>query len=210
MLTDNRIVETEFSISDQVPLPPERREQDRIVTILRVATLIIDGRRELCLMRNISSGGLLAHVYSAVEPEQRVTVELKTNQQLDGRIVWVRGENAGIGFDEPVDITALLANPAVLPNGWKPRLPRVQVDRLATLRVGARTYWVRICDISQGGVKIDCEQPIEVDDEVVLTPEHFGGPIAGAIRWRKDGYCGVAFNQLLPFEQLVAWLKRAG
>ena len=207
MLTEDRIVETSFSISEQVPAPQDRRNQERVVTILRVGTLIIDGRRELCLIRNISAGGLLVHVYSEVTVDQRVTVELKTNQLLEGRIVWIRGENAGIGFDEPVDVTALLANPPVLENGWRPRMPRVEVDRMATLRVVARTYWVRVCDISQGGVKVDCEQPLVEGDEVVLTLEHFG-PVAGAIRWRRDGFCGIAFNQLIPFDQLIAWLKR--
>ena len=77
MLTENRIEETRFSFSDRVPGPPERRQQDRVVTILRVGTLIIESRRELCLIRNISTGGLLAHVYSPVEADQRVIVELK-------------------------------------------------------------------------------------------------------------------------------------
>ncbi|WP_114954711.1 PilZ domain-containing protein [Sphingosinicella terrae] len=207
MLTENRIEETRFSFSDRVPDPPERRQQDRVVTILRVGTLIIDGRRELCLIRNISAGGLLAHVYSPVEPEQKVLVELKSNQQIEGRIAWVKDENAGIAFDVPVDITALLANPPVLPNGWRPRMPRVEVDRLATLRDGAVTHWVHIRDISQGGVKLEFEQPLEIGAEIVITPEHFG-PVAGTVRWQKDRFCGVSFNQAVPFDQLIAWLKR--
>src|SRR5688572_2342545 len=127
MLAENQILETGFSLSDEVPTPPERRDQERYVTILRVGVLVIDGRRELCLIRNISAGGLMAHVYSPVEPGQRVTVELKTNQQIDGRINWVRSADAGIAFDLPVDITQLLSNPPVLKNGWRPRAPRVEV-----------------------------------------------------------------------------------
>ena len=207
MLAEKRIVETSFSTSDQAPAPPERRRGERIVTILRVGTLIVDGQRELCLIRNISAGGMHAHVYSALEPGQRVTVELKSHQQIDGKIIWVRDENAGIEFDAPVDITAMLANPAVLDNGWRPRMPRVEVDRLAALRVGAATHWVHIRDISQGGVKVECEKPIEVGSPVVLTPEYFG-PVAGAVRWQKDGACGIAFNEPIPFDQLIRWLKR--
>ena len=146
---------------------------------------------------------------TALKPDQRVTVELKTNQQIEGRIIWIRDDNAGIEFDAPVDITAMLANPAVLENGWTPRLPRVEVDRLATLRIGAGTLWVHIRDISQGGVKIECEQPIEVGSSIVLTPEYFG-PVAGTVRWQKEGVCGIAFNQLIPFDQLTKWLKRGG
>ena len=208
MLAENQVVETSFSLSDAVPQPPERRDKDRQVTILRVGTLVIDGRRELCLIRNISTGGLMAHVYSQVEPEQRVTVELKTNQQIDGKIAWVKGANAGVAFDAPVDITELLANPQVLDNGWRPRMPRVEIDRMATLRVGARIYWVQTRDISQGGVKIVTDQAFETDTPVVVTFENFR-PLPGTVRWQKDRACGIAFNDLIPFEELIAWLKRA-
>ena len=207
MLADNQILETSFSVSDQVPAPSERRLEDRYVTILRVGVLVIDGRRELCLIRNISQGGLMAHVYSPVQPGQRVTVELKSNQQIEGQIAWIRDADAGIAFDIPVDIAQLLATPPVLDNGWRPRLPRVEIDRLATLRVGARTYWVHTHDVSQGGVKVDTEQPFEVGTEVVVTLENFR-PLRGAVRWQGGRACGIAFNDLIPFEELIGWLKR--
>ena len=208
MLAEDRILETSFSFSDQVPAPPERRQDERFVTILRVGVLVIDGQRELCLIRNVSAGGLLAHVYSPVKPGQRVSVELKTNQHVEGEIAWVRGADAGIGFDAPVDITQLLANPGKLDNGWQPRLPRVEIDRLATVRAGARTYWVHTRDVSQGGVKVDTDQPLEVGAAVVITLENLR-PLAGTVRWQNGRACGIAFNALLPFEELIAWLKRA-
>src|SRR5436853_1460849 len=90
MLLEERTVETGFSFSNAVPLPPERRADERLIKILRVGTLIIDGRRELCLIRNISAGGVMAHVYSSLKPGQRVTVELKATQPIAGRVVWIR------------------------------------------------------------------------------------------------------------------------
>ena len=208
MLAENQILETSFSFSDQVPAPPERRDGERYVTILRVGVLVIDGRRELCLIRNISAGGLMAHVYSPVQPGQCVTVELKSNQQIEGKVEWVRDADAGIAFDTKVDVSQLLSNPQVLDNGWRPRLPRVEIDRLATVRVGSRTYWVHTRDLSQGGVKIDTDQPLDVGTEVVITLENFR-PIAGTVRWQKGRACGIAFNDLLKFEELIGWLKRA-
>lgn len=208
MLAENQILETSFSFSDQVPAPPERRDNERYVTILRVGVLVIDGRRELCLIRNVSAGGLMAHVYSPVRPGQRVVVELKSNQQIEGEVEWVRGADAGIAFDVKVDISQLLANPAVLENGWRPRLPRVEIDRLATLRAGARTYWVHTRDVSQGGVKIETDQPLDTGTEVVITLQNLR-PLAATVRWQKGRLCGIAFNDLVPFEELIAWLKRS-
>jgi hypothetical protein len=207
MYAARQIEETSFSFSEQTPMPCERRRQERHIRILRVGVLFLDGRRELCLIRNISSGGLMAHVYSAVKEGEPVTVELKTNQRVCGRIAWTEGSDAGIAFDAPVDIVELLANPPVLGNGWKPRSPRVEIDRAATVRVGARTRWVRTRDISQSGVKVELDQPLDIGGDVVVTLESLG-PIAGVVRWQDGPVCGIEFNQLIPFGELIEWLKR--
>lgn len=207
MLAEDRVVETGFSFSNHVPMPPERRRDERLLKILRVGTLIVDGRRELCLIRNISAGGVMAHVYSPLTPGQRVTVEFKTHQPVEGRVIWVREANAGIQFDEHMDVTELLSNPPVLDNGWRPRTPRVEIDRMATLRSGARTLWVHARDISQSGVKVETDQPPEADSEVVVTLEGFR-PLHGVVRWRGEQACGISFNQLIPFGELIGWLKR--
>jgi len=209
MYLEDRIVETGFSFSSEVPAPPERRGAERHIKILRVGTLVVDGRRELCLIRNISAGGVMAHVYSCFDPGQRVTVELKTSQPVTGRVVWVRGGNAGIQFDAAMDVAELLANPRVLDNGWRPRTPRVEVDRMATLRIGARTSWVQARDVSQSGVKIETCTPPAAGEEVVVTLEGLP-PRHGVVRWQTENFCGIAFNQLIPFGELIDWLKQEG
>src|SRR3954470_8029508 len=209
MLAEDRAVETGFSFSDAVPLPPERREDERLIKILRVGTLIIEGRRELCLIRNVSAGGVMAHVYSKLVHGQRVTIELKATQPIAGHVVWVEEAEAGIKFDTQVDVAELLANPAVLDNGGRPRTPRVEIDRMAPLRAGARTYWVHARDISQSGVKVETEHPPAAGTEVVLALDGLR-PLHGIVRWSNDTACGIAFNQLIPFGELIAWLKSAG
>ena len=209
MLAEDRIVETGFSFSSHVPMPPERRRDERHIKILRVGTLVVDGRRELCLIRNISAGGVMAHVYSPLTPGQRVTIELKTNQPVDGRVVWVREANAGIQFDAPMDVAELLAN------------PRCSTMAGGRARPGSRSTGWRPCaaapaptgsharDISQSGVKVETDLPPAEGEEVVLTLEGFR-PLHGVVRWRGEDACGIAFNQLIPFGELIAWLKRDG
>lgn len=207
MLAEDRIVETGFSFSNNVPLPPERRRDERHIKILRVGTLIVEGRRELCLIRNISAGGVMAHVYSSLAPGQRVEIELKTLEPVAGRVVWVRDANIGIQFDAEMDVAELLANPQVLNNGWRPRTPRVEIDRMATLRCGARTHWVHARDISQSGIKVETDLPPAEGEEVVVTLEGFR-PLHGVIRWRNAEACGIAFNEPIPFGELIGWLKQ--
>ena len=207
MLAQEEIVETSFSFSTQVPLPPDRRHGERHLKILRVGTLIVEGRRELCLIRNISAGGLMAHVYSNVKVGQTVTVELKTNQTVSGHIVWVREANAGIAFDTEVEIEELLASPAVLDNGWRVRAPRIEVDRGGTVRAGARTSRVQTRDISQSGLKIETDASCAPDTAVVVTLDGFR-PDPGTVRWQSGRACGISFNEAIPLPELIGWLKR--
>lgn len=189
----------------------DRRRDIRHLTIYRVGAVVVDDRRELCLVRNISAGGLMAIVYSPLETGQRLAVELKTNLQIPGTVTWTRDSTIGVAFDEKVDVGEVLSNAAALDNGWRPRMPRVPVDRMATLRAGARTYWLSARDISQGGVKLESDQPLDIGGETVVTLENFR-PITGVVRWRKDNAVGISFNQVIPFQELGRWLteQRAG
>ncbi|WP_395612073.1 PilZ domain-containing protein [Allosphingosinicella sp.] len=209
MYLEERVVETGFSFSNDVPQPPDRRTAERHIKILRVGTIVVDGRRELCLIRNISAGGVMAHVYSQLTPGQPVSIELKTSQPVTGRVVWTRGGNAGVQFDASVDVAELLAAPQGGDNAWRPRTPRVEIDRMATLRCGARTAWVHARDISQSGVKIEAaeDEAPKAGEAVVITLEGFR-PIAGVVRWSADGCCGINFNGLIPFGDLIDWLKQ--
>jgi hypothetical protein len=188
----------------------DRRRDIRHLTILRVGAILAGDRRELCLVRNISAGGLMALVYTRFEIGQTVAVELKTNQAIPGKVTWVRESSIGIEFDERIDVAEVLSNAAVLDNGWRPRMPRIPVDRLATLRAGSRTYWVSARDISQGGVKVEADQPLEIGAETVVTLENFR-PVQGVVRWRRENHAGISFNQVIPFHELSRWLtERSG
>ena len=205
MLSNELHEETTFSFSEKAPRPPERRRDPRHMTLLRVGALISAQGRELCLIRNISAGGLLAHAYSPHQVGERVSVELKTKQPVEGHILWVDGSNVGVQFDAPIDVAELLAS-HVSPDGWRPRSPRVEVDRMATLRCGARVYAANTRDISQGGVKLEVDEPLASGQQVVLTMERFR-PIQAVIRWCQDGFAGVEFTETLPFQELIAWLR---
>ena len=49
---------TVYSLSEKAPERPDRRSDERYVSLLRVGALTIQGRRELCLIRNVSAGGI--------------------------------------------------------------------------------------------------------------------------------------------------------
>lgn len=206
MLPHECVEETSLSLSSATPPPPERRQQQRHLTILRVGALIIDDVRELCLVRNISSGGVMAHVYRALELGTPVAVEIKNDEPLAGTVVWARDANVGIAFDEPIDVPALLASSKLLGDGKRSRRPRVEVDRGAKLRSGATVVRVAVRNISQGGIQIETDHRLIRDSDVVVTLDGFR-PLPGIVRWQKDGFCGISFIGVIPIQELCDWLR---
>lgn len=202
---DERPVETTlYSLADGPPVPDaERRDGERHLTLFRVGSVTIGDRRELCLIKNISAGGMLIRAYSAVAPGTRLSVELKRGDQIHGTVSWVNGNSAGIAFDERIDVVELLASSM---EGPRPRMPRVEIRCIASVRDGASVYGILARDISQGGVKLETARQLEIGANVVVTLPGLA-PQQGVIRWSDNGAYGVTFNRLIALSELVAWLQ---
>lgn len=173
------------------------------MTLFRVGSIIVDDRRELCLIKNISAGGMMMRVYCPLVEGTRIAIELKNGHPVTGRISWARDLNVGVAFDEPIDVIDLLSSSM---DGPRPRMPRIEVSHYATLREGATVRRVKICDISQGGAKVDCYGPIQANSEIVLSLNGFD-PLPGVVRWVDDRHAGLTFNRVLPLGELVGWLQ---
>lgn len=208
MLPNDCVEETSISLSSSAPPPPERRQQQRHLTILRVGALMVNGERELCLIRNISAGGVMAHVYRQIDVGTRVEVEIKNDERIPGVVAWESDSNVGITFDEKIDVPDLLATSKILGDGRRARRPRVEIDRMAKIRCGAEVEYVRALDISQGGVKIETEQTYPPEADVVVTLDGFR-PLPGIVRWQRDEQCGISFIQVIPIQELCDWLRGA-
>jgi len=188
-------------VSDQ-----ERRQGQRHMSILRVGKMVTPRGEDFCLIRNISEGGLMAKLYRAVNVGERVTIELRAERRLAGEVRWARDDAAGIQFDAPIDVAAVLADREEFVDGRHPRPPRLSHSCRATLRLGAEYHRVTVVDISQGGVKVAVEKPVAEGVDAMLTMEGFR-PVAGLIRWCRDGHAGIGFNQVIPYPELTAWLR---
>jgi len=206
MLPQECVEETSISLSAETPAPPERRRGERHLTILRVGALIIDGERELCLVRNISAGGVMAHVYRQIDVGTRVEIEIKNDEPLAGTVAWYADSNIGIAFDRPIDVPEFLASSKILGDGRRARRPRVEVDRTAKLRCGNEVLWGQVRNISQGGIRFDTEHDLPIDSDVVVTLPNFR-LLGGVIRWRNDDRYGISFNQVIPIQELCDWLR---
>jgi hypothetical protein len=197
---------TVYSMSSDPPCEPERRADERHLTLFRVGSILVDGRRELCLVKNISAGGALIRAYCRLKADLDLQIELKEQQPIAGKVNWVKGTDAGITFAERVDIVDLLKSSG---DGPRPRMPRIEVKCIVFVREGATVNRATLVNISQGGVSVSCDSPMSVGAEVTVSIPGLP-PQAAVVRWAEGSRYGVTFNAVLPLAGLVEWLHKRG
>lgn len=194
---------TLYSLAPSAPSRPERRSSERFLSLLRVGAMEVDGRRELCLIRNISAGGMMIRAYSPIAVGTPLSIELKQGDPVSGVVQWVEEGLTGVTFDHAIDVLSLLAPPG---DGPRPRLPRIEIECTAWVRQEAEVIRTNAVNISQGGIRVETGASLTVGGDVVVTLPGLT-PAAGVVRWRDGDAYGVAFNRALVLSELVQWLK---
>ena len=203
MLDEHPVETTTYSLRDSMPEPHERRSGERHLSLLRVGTLIVDGHRELCLIKNVSAGGMLIRTYSAIQDGARIIVELKQGEPITGRARWSKEDYVGVTFDAPIDVLDLLSPSG---EGPRPRMPRIEIDGIAWVRDGATVHRTRALNISQGGMKVECRTEIPSGADVTVSLNGHA-PLKGVVRWNDSGSIGITFNRVIALPVLVTWLR---
>lgn len=193
-------METEAASNEQSH--SERRADRRHLAVLQIGKLILRDRQALCLVRNISAGGVMVQSTTPLRADDPIAIQLKASDAIPGRIAWVKELSAGISFNAPIDVDhVLLPDPE---STILPRQPRLEVTANAKLTAGRDEHAVELWDISQGGAKIAWSGAL-FEEKVELAVE--GLPArAGRMCWTKNGFAGIAFNLALPFDVLADWV----
>jgi hypothetical protein len=197
---------TTFSLSTAVPRPAERRGDERLMAMLRVAKLVeAQGNEQLVRVRNVSAGGLMAEVGHPVRVGDSVQIEL-SSQKVASTVVWTRDGTAGFKFDQNIDLGELLAGRKPR-HGFRPRPPRLEVNCKANVKLDKRYYSVDVHDISLGGMKVEPIEEYCLGEPVVVVVESLR-PIRGEVRWFADRKAGIVFDEPLGFEELSEWIAK--
>lgn len=197
---------TVYSMSADAPADCNQRGDERHLTLFRVGSVVVSGRRELCLVKNVSAGGALIRAYSALKPEASIQIELREGQPIAGRVAWVRGSDAGINFDAPVDVLELLKTSG---EGPRPRMPRIETNCVGFVREGATLHRGVVHNISQGGLSVETANDLTVGGEVAVSLPGLA-PQGAVVRWKDGSRYGITFNSVLPLATLVDWLHARG
>ena len=187
-----------------------RRLHQRYAMVMRDGFLHVGDDRVPCVVRNISSGGLMARIYRPVEPDRPVRVELASGQLYDGIVLWERDWIVGIAFNDAVDVESVLSEQWVTEiEGDRRRTRRIKVECPATLKVDLRFYFGKLCDLSPTGAKVQTRGVLKKTGEAMLALPDLP-PLPGLIRWVNGRDCGLEFREQIPADALSGWLQQRG
>lgn len=186
----------------------DRRDGPRHISVLRVGRALWDGRDQLCVVRNLSEGGLMFECLHPPAIGQRVAVELRSDKQMTGIVRWARDGNAGVEFDQRVNVEMILREERSSLLRVRPRAPRFTRRGAVKLITGVETVMGDIVDIAIGGLSCRPEQPLRNGEPLVVALDGIGA-FNAELRWQKGDVAGIRFEKPLPWRAFQLWLDRA-
>ena len=203
-MEDEPLETTVYSLAPSPPTQPDRRGADRYLSLLRVGAIMVGDRRELCLIRNISAGGMMIRAYSNIPIGTALSVELKQGDPVSGVVKWVEG-----GAHRRHVQRADRRRPTCLLRQEMGRVRASRVSRSIATPGCVRTVdliRIRLMNISQGGLCVESHGRLTVGGDIVITLPGLT-PAAGVVKWSDSEAYGLAFNRALVLSELVEWLQ---
>jgi len=186
----------------------ERRDGDRNIAVLRVGRLQTDTGDQLCVVRNISPGGLMFECLHPPEVGAEVMVEWRTDKQMPGIVRWSKEGAAGIQFPQSVDIERILKEERSTLLRVRPRQPRFVRGGTVRLIGEGEPVVGHIVDISVGGLSCRTDQPVRKGVPIAAVLNGVAATNA-EIRWIRGDAVGVRFEKPLPWRAFQLWLDQA-
>jgi len=178
----------------------ERRTSRRVIALIRPGKLVVDGREYLCVVKDLSPGGVKLRLFHTLPPHGRLHVEFDNGEMREVRVLWQQGDLAGFAFSQEADVGALLAPPSGTPR----RPPRIAVRFDAALSAGSLRTSVVVRDLSQRGACIECSGWLMID-ELVRIESACMPTLHAKIRWRRPPHYGVVFEQTFRLDELARY-----
>ena len=183
----------------------ERRRERRFRLILRVGVLEQRDKLSLCLVKNISSMGVQIKFYTRPMVGAEAAIRVADEDSVRGQIVWVKGNIAGMSFDEELDTTKLLRVQQKLIQSRRRSMPRVSVEATATLRAVGQVSRAQVCDISSLGARIRTSSSLSAGDRAIVEFADLPA-IPAYVRWSDGEESGLSFETPIPMQIIAHWI----
>lgn len=179
------------------------RDKNRFALLIRSAKLICELGEFLCIVRDVSEGGVKLRLFHPLPPCPTFQLELSSRHTFEIEPVWSNGDLSGFRFPNPVDVPDFISERSQYPK----RALRINLKAPAIVRVEGGAFSATIRDLSREGVRIETQVALALEQKVSLEAAHFSSRV-GTVRWRKTPTFGVALQNLLSFDTLALTAAR--
>lgn len=192
----------------EVPVQPqadacEERAAPRFTLLIRAAKLVSPAGEFICVIRDVSESGISLRGFHTLPAGGPMEIELQTGERHPVEPVWGRGNEAGFRFAETVDIPRLVAEVGRFPK----RQLRLALEFPVELMFLGRRVAARVINMSQQGARLVCDELLAIDQPVRMVSPQFA-EVRARVRWRREGECGVVFDDTFSLSQLAIFAAR--
>jgi hypothetical protein len=192
--------------SEPVPVrgdKAELRDKNRFALLIRSAKLKCDLGEFLCIVRDVSEGGVKLRLFHPLPPCDCFQLELSSRHTFLIEPVWTKGDLSGFRFSASIDIPDFISERSHFPK----RALRLNLNTPAIVRIDGGAFSATIHDLSREGVRIETQVALALEQKVTVEAAHFTSRL-GTVRWRRSPAYGVALQNLLSFETLALTAAR--
>jgi len=191
---------------EQLPAPPsiseaacaDLRAQPRFALLIRCAKLATPSGEFLCIVRDVSEGGVRLRFFHPLPAKGPMTLVLASGESFAIEQAWARGDQAGFRFVEPIDVHRFIAEAGPFPK----RPVRLRVAFAASVLVDGEVHAASVLDISRQGARIATDRPLALGQKLRLEAE--GLPAIGAtVCWRRAPDYGLVLDRVFTLEELA-------
>ena len=177
-------------VEDDAPLAAnEQRNAPRFTSLIRAAKLISTQGEFVCVMRDVSTGGVRLRCFHPLPKERVMGLQLQSGETFEIEHVRGDGFEASFRFAAEVPLERLVRDSELYPR----RPLRLHIAMPLTLRTLAGPIAAVTKNLSQQGCRVQCALPLALAQAVVIESPHLPG-IRAKVRWRRDGDCGLVFD----------------
>lgn len=198
---------TTYVVGDRLPWP-----DDDVARLgkpeFEPAALIGAAGKRPCAIQKISRSGVAVSGDALGSAGDRAMLELPNGQRCAARIDWAHGREAGLAFDEPLDIVALINRNLVAQPAERRTMPRIELRVAAHLKWAEHFEVAATRNISARGMQVEGRHLPPVGTYVALFVEGLTVPPCD-VAWRRDSLAGLEFFEELSWASIIPWVKSA-
>lgn len=194
------------------PVPgmvPDRRSESRQISVILFAKLVAGATQLPCRVLNMSNQGVKVETRLPLQTGDPVIIEFRSDLTVPATVRWAGSGRAGIQFDAPINLAALLRRSDFCIERFKARPPRYHCNAPVLIKLNGQCVNGNAVDISSTGLKVRCPNDFRANIQVVV--EIAGMPRHKArVMWTSPHAAGLKFVNPVKFHELEMWLYGQG